>query len=60
MSPSLTALAYLVAAVLFILALRGLSSPVTARSGNRFGMVGMAIAILATLARTACPAAATC
>jgi len=52
MSPSLTALAYLVAAVLFILALRGLSSPVTARNGNRFGMAGMAIAILATLARS--------
>ncbi len=49
MSPSLTALAYLVAAVLFILALRGLSSPVTARNGNRFGMAGMAIAIIATL-----------
>jgi H+-translocating NAD(P) transhydrogenase subunit beta len=52
MSPSLTALAYLVAAVLFILALRGLSSPVTARNGNRFGMAGMTIAILATLARS--------
>src|ERR1700749_1825972 len=43
MSASLTALAYLVAAVLFILALRGLSSPVTSREGNRFGMIGMAI-----------------
>jgi H+-translocating NAD(P) transhydrogenase subunit beta len=49
MSASLTSLAYLVAAVLFILALRGLSSPVTSRSGNRFGMIGMAIAILATV-----------
>ncbi len=50
MSPSLAALAYLVAAVLFVLALRGLSSPVTARQGNLFGMVGMGIAALATLA----------
>jgi len=49
MSPSLTALAYLVAAVLFILALRGLSSPVTSRQGNRFGMIGMAVAVAATL-----------
>lgn len=49
MSASLTSLAYLVAAVLFILALRGLSSPVTSRDGNRFGMIGMGIAVLATL-----------
>src|SRR5271156_427271 len=49
MSASLTSLAYLVAAVLFILALRGLSSPVTSREGNRFGMIGMAIAVVATL-----------
>ena len=49
MSPSLTSLAYLVAAILFILALRGLSSPTTSREGNRYGMIGMAIAILATL-----------
>jgi NAD(P) transhydrogenase subunit beta len=49
MSASFTSLAYLVAAVLFILALRGLSSPVTSRQGNRFGMVGMAVAIIATL-----------
>jgi NAD(P) transhydrogenase subunit beta len=45
-----TAFLYLVAAVLFILALRGLSSPETARKGNLYGMVGMAIAILNTLA----------
>src|SRR5579864_9063593 len=50
MSASLTSLAYLVAAVLFILALRGLSSPVTSRQGNRFGMIGMAVAVVATLA----------
>jgi NAD(P) transhydrogenase subunit beta len=49
MSASLTSLAYLVAAVLFILALRGLSSPVTSRQGNRFGMIGMAVAVAATL-----------
>jgi len=49
MSASLTSLAYLVAAVLFVLALRGLSSPVTSRQGNLFGMVGMGIAVLATL-----------
>jgi NAD(P) transhydrogenase subunit beta len=51
MSASLTSLAYLVAAVLFILALRGLSSPVTSREGNRFGMIGMTIAVVATLAQ---------
>jgi len=44
-----TLLAYLVAGVFFILTLRGLSSPVSARKGNMFGMVGMAIAILTTL-----------
>jgi H+-translocating NAD(P) transhydrogenase subunit beta len=50
MSADLVALLYLVAGVLFILALRGLSSPETSRRGNLFGMVGMAIAILTTLA----------
>jgi NAD(P) transhydrogenase subunit beta len=49
MSANLSALAYLVATVLFILALRGLSSPLSARQGNMFGMVGMAIAIVTTL-----------
>lgn len=47
---NLAALLYLVSGVLFILALRGLSSPRTARQGNSFGMVGMGIAILTTLA----------
>ncbi|KAF0113628.1 MAG: NAD(P) transhydrogenase subunit beta [Rhodospirillaceae bacterium] len=47
---SVTTLAYLVAAVCFIMALRGLSSPETARSGNMYGMAGMVIAILTTLA----------
>jgi NAD(P) transhydrogenase subunit beta len=43
------ALAYLVAGVCFILALRGLSSPASSRRGNRFGMAGMAIAVVTTL-----------
>jgi proton-translocating NAD(P)+ transhydrogenase subunit beta len=50
MSSNQLALWYLVAAVSFILALKGLSSPNTSRRGNLFGMVGMAIALLATLA----------
>jgi H+-translocating NAD(P) transhydrogenase subunit beta len=50
MTASLAALAYLVSGVLFILSLRGLSSPETSRRGNTFGMVGMALAILVTLA----------
>ena len=50
MSSDLVALLYLVAGVLFILALRGLSSPETSRRGNYMGMVGMAIAVLTTLA----------
>jgi NAD(P) transhydrogenase subunit beta len=52
MSPDLTALSYLAASVLFILSLRGLSHPVTARRGNMFGMAGMAIAVVTTLAVT--------
>ncbi|MEO8331146.1 MAG: NAD(P)(+) transhydrogenase (Re/Si-specific) subunit beta [Gallionella sp.] len=52
MSANFVALAYLVAAVLFILTLKGLSSPVTARRGNMFGMIGMAIAVLTTLSVT--------
>jgi H+-translocating NAD(P) transhydrogenase subunit beta len=43
------ALAYLVAGVCFILALRGLSSPATSQRGNRLGMIGMAIAVVTTL-----------
>ncbi len=50
MSENLSAFLYLVASVCFILSLRGLSSPETARNGNILGMVGMAIAILTTLA----------
>lgn len=49
MNASLAALAYLVAGVLFILSLRGLSSPETSRQGNTMGMVGMALAVLVTL-----------
>jgi NAD(P) transhydrogenase subunit beta len=49
MSASVTAFLYLVSGVLFILALRGLSHPVTSRQGNLFGMVGMGIAVLTTL-----------
>ena len=50
MSANLSAVLYLVAGVLFILALRGLSSPATSRQGNLFGMIGMAIAVATTLA----------
>jgi NAD(P) transhydrogenase subunit beta len=50
MTADLTALLYLVAGVLFILALRGLSSPATSRQGNLFGIIGMTIAIVTTLA----------
>ncbi len=46
---SLAALGYLVSGVLFIMALRGLSSPVTSRQGNLYGMLGMALAIGITL-----------
>ena len=44
------ALAYLVAGMCFILALRGLSSPASSRRGNRFGMIGMTIAVVTTFA----------
>ena len=49
MSANLAALAYIVSGVLFILALRGLSSPTTSQAGNRNGMIGMAIAVGTTL-----------
>jgi NAD(P) transhydrogenase subunit beta len=49
MTASLAALAYLACGVLFILSLRGLSSPETSRQGNLFGMIGMALAIVTTL-----------
>jgi len=50
MTPNIVSLLYLIAGVLFILSLRGLSSPETSRQGNLFGMIGMGIAILTTLA----------
>ncbi len=49
MNANLAAIAYLVSGVLFILALRGLSSPVTSRRGNTLGMAGMTIAVAVTL-----------
>ncbi len=49
MNPNLASLLYLAASVLFILSLKGLSSPQTSRQGNFFGMAGMALAILPTL-----------
>ncbi len=49
MIANLASIAYLVCGVLFILALRGLSSPVTSRRGNQMGMIGMAIAVSVTL-----------
>jgi NAD(P) transhydrogenase subunit beta len=48
--PDWVLLAYLIAGVCFILALRGLSHPETSRRGNRAGMIGMAIAVVTTLA----------
>jgi H+-translocating NAD(P) transhydrogenase subunit beta len=47
--PAWVPLAYLISGALFILALRGLSSPESSRRGNRFGMIGMAIAVVTTL-----------
>ena len=46
---NLVAIAYVISGILFILALRGLSSPESSRRGNIFGMLGMLIAVLATL-----------
>ena len=50
MSANFAAVLYLVAGSMFIMALRGLSSPATSRTGNTYGMVGMGIAVLTTLA----------
>jgi NAD(P) transhydrogenase subunit beta len=50
MNVNLAALLYLISGILFIFALRGLSHPTTSRQGNRNGMIGMAIAIVTTLA----------
>jgi NAD(P) transhydrogenase subunit beta len=48
MSANLSAILYLISGVLFILALRGLSSPETSRQGNLFGIIGMVIAVTVT------------
>src|SRR5207244_4328827 len=50
MNANLAAVLYLVAGILFILSLRGLSSPASSRQGNFFGMIGMGIAVATTLA----------
>ncbi len=55
MSANLIALLYLASGVLFIQALRGLSSPETSRAGNTYGMIGMTIAIVTTLAQVGAP-----
>ena len=52
MSANTVALAYLIASVFFILALKGLSSPLSARRGNMFGIIGMVIAVITTLTIT--------
>ena len=51
-SPNLSAIFYLISGVLFILALRGLSSPETSRQGNLFGILGMVIAVIVTFLST--------
>jgi len=55
MNANLAALLYLAAGVLFILALRGLSSPSTSRQGNTYGMIGMTIAVLTTFGLLGAP-----
>ena len=56
MSANVVALLYLASGILFILALQGLSSPASSRAGNRYGMIGMAIAIATTLFQLGAPA----
>ena len=55
MSANLAALLYLAAGILFIFALRGLSSPASSRQGNIYGMIGMAIAMVTTLTQLSAP-----
>jgi H+-translocating NAD(P) transhydrogenase subunit beta len=55
MSPSLLAVSYIAAIILFILSLGGLSNPESSRRGNLFGMIGMTIAVLATIAGRVAP-----
>ena len=59
-TPAWAMLAYLIAGVCFILALRGLSHPESSRQGNLFGMIGMAIAVVTTLFAAPPAAAAAC
>ncbi|MGI9440382.1 MAG: NAD(P)(+) transhydrogenase (Re/Si-specific) subunit beta [Parvibaculales bacterium] len=59
MSANISSLLYLLSGVFFIFALRGLSSPETSRQGNYFGMVGMLIAVITTLALLENPSADT-
>src|SRR5215813_4707755 len=56
MDNNMLAVSYLAAIILFILSLGGLSNPESSRRGNLYGMVGMAIAVLATLAGRVAPA----
>ncbi|HUS96671.1 MAG TPA: NAD(P)(+) transhydrogenase (Re/Si-specific) subunit beta [Hyphomicrobiaceae bacterium] len=55
MSANLAALLYLASGILFILALRGLSSPESSRQGNTYGMIGMTIAVVTTLTQIGAP-----
>src|SRR3954469_2421407 len=55
MSPSLVTVSYIAATILFILSLGGLSNPETSRRGNLYGMIGMALAVLATIAGRVAP-----
>src|SRR6478735_6146627 len=56
MSSSIVTVSYIAATILFILSLGGLSNPETSRRGNLYGMIGMAIAVLATVAGRVAPA----
>src|SRR3954466_5134612 len=55
MTPSMVSVSYIAAAILFILSLGGLSNPESSRRGNLYGMIGMAIAVLATVAGRVAP-----
>ena len=59
MSQELATFLYLIAAICFIMSLRGLSSPETSRTGLRYGVGGMIIAIVTTLVRPVRPPTAT-
>src|SRR5258706_10731303 len=56
MSSNLVAVSYIAATILFILSLGGLSNPESSRRGNLYGMIGMAIAVIATVAGRVAPA----